>query len=268
MLRAMAEAAVTLRADRFKRAAVANAEFVLGTLRVDGRLRHTYKDGQARVNGFLEDYAYYADGLLSLYETTHDRRWFDEARRLADQMIELFADDAGGGFFDTSVDHEQLIARPKDLYDNATPSANSVAAEVLLRLSLLSGEAAYWERAVSSLERIGDVAARAPQAFGRWLSAIDFATGEPVEVAIVGDPESGLTANLEQVVWGRFLPNKVVALRAPWDEESAGQIALLADREEVEGRPTAYVCRRMACLAPTNDPRELARQLDAASAPP
>jgi uncharacterized protein YyaL (SSP411 family) len=264
MLRAMAEAAVILRSDRFKRAAVANAEFVLGQLRIDGRLRHTYKDGQARVNGFLEDYAYYADGLLSLYEATHDRRWFDEARRLADQMVELFADEESGGFFDTSRDHEQLIARPKDLYDNATPSANSVAAEVLLRLSLLSGAEADWDRAVASLERIGEVAARAPQGFGRWLSAIDLATGEPVEIAIVGDPESGLTANLEQVVWGRYLPNKVVALRAPWDEESARAIPLLADREEVEGRPTAYVCRRMACQTPTSDPRELARQLDAA----
>jgi uncharacterized protein YyaL (SSP411 family) len=263
MLRAMAEAAVILRADRFKRAAIANAEFVLATLRVDGRLRHSYKDGQARVNGFLEDYAYYADGLLSLYEATHDRRWLAEARGLADQMVELFADEEGGGFFDTSVDHERLIARPKDLYDNATPSANSVAAELLLRLSLLSGEQSYWDRAVASLERIGEVAARAPQAFGRWLCAIDFATGQPIEVAIVGDPESGLTTNLEQVVWARFLPNKVVALRAPWDEESAAEIPLLADREEIEGRPTAYLCRRMACQAPTADPRELARQLDA-----
>jgi uncharacterized protein YyaL (SSP411 family) len=264
MLRAMAEAAVILRAERFKRAAIANAEFVLATLRVDGRLRHSYKDDQARVNGFLEDYAYYADGLLSLYEATHDRRWLAEARRLADQMVELFADQTGGGFFDTSLDHEQLIARPKDLYDNATPSANSVAAELLLRLSLLTGEQSYWDRAVASLERIGEVAARAPQAFGRWLCAIDFATGEPIEVAIVGDPESGLTSNLEQVVWARYLPNKVVALGAPWEEAGAAEIPLLAERDEIDGRPTAYVCRRMACQAPTTDPRELARQLDQA----
>jgi hypothetical protein len=262
MLRAMAEAAAILSADRFRRAAVANAEFVLSTLRVDGRLRHTYKDGRARVNGFLEDYAYYADGLLSLYETTHETRWFDAARGLVDQMIDLFADDENGGFFDTSRDHEELISRPKDLYDNATPSANSVAAEVLLRLALLSGERAYEDHAVASLERVASVAARAPQAFGRWLCAMDLALGGPIEVAIVGDPESGLTRNLLQVVWGRYLPNKVVALRAPWDDEAATSVPLLADRDEVEGRPTAYVCRRMACQAPTTEPRVLAGQLD------
>jgi len=258
MLRAMAEAAVILRADRYRRAALANADFVLATLRVDGRLRHSYKDGQAKFNGYLEDYAYYADGLISLYEATGDSRWLTEARGLVDVMIEQFADEVG--FFDTSADHEELIARPKDLYDNATPSANAVAAEVLLRLSLLTGEDAYWDRAVASLERLAGVAARAPQAFARWLCAIDLATGEPLEIAVVGDPESGLTNNLLQVVWGRLLPNKVVALRAPWDDAT---LPLLEGRDELEGRPTAFVCRRRVCKLPVNEPRALATQLDA-----
>src|SRR5205807_241043 len=111
-----------------------------------------------------------------------------------------------------SDDHERLISRPKDLYDNATPSANSVAAEVLLRLSLLTGEEAYERQAIRSLERIGHVAAQAPTGFGRWLCAIDWVLGTPLEIAVVGDPESGLTRNLLEVVWQRFLPNKVVAL--------------------------------------------------------
>ncbi|HEV8633005.1 MAG TPA: thioredoxin domain-containing protein [Chloroflexota bacterium] len=262
MLRAFAEAAAALGSDRFLDAAVRNARFVLSTLRVDGRLRHSYKDGQARFNGYLEDHAYYADGLLALYQATFETSWLVEARALVDQMIERFADDESGGFYDTSHDHEQLISRPKDLYDSATPSANAVAADVLLRLALLTGETAYHDRAVRSLEAIAPVAARAPQAFGRWLCAVDFALGQPVEIAIVGDPGAEATAELLRAVRGRFVPNKVVALRAPGDEEAAGAVPLLAGRDQLDGRPAAYVCRNFACRAPTSDPDELARQLD------
>jgi uncharacterized protein YyaL (SSP411 family) len=176
-------------------------------------------------------------------------------------MIERFADDDNGGFYDTSHDHERLISRPKDLYDGATPSANSVAVDVLLRLALLTGEPSYHDRAMRSLEAMAPLIARAPQAFGRWLCGLDFALGEPVEVAIVGDPGDAATAALLRVVRGPFLPNKVIALRAPDDDEAAGRVPLLADRGPVGGRPAAYVCRNFACRAPTADPEELARQL-------
>jgi uncharacterized protein YyaL (SSP411 family) len=258
MLRAFAEAANALGEPRFREAAVRNAEFVLSTLRVENRLRHTYKDGRARVNGFLEDYAYYADGLIALYEATFDRRWLDEAKALADQMVDLFADEAGGGFFDTSRDHEALISRPKDLYDSATPAANSVAADALLRLALLTGEHSYERIARRSVEGISSVAARAPQAFGRWLCAVDFVLGSPVEIAVVGDPADPRTERLLAAIWARFMPNKVVALRRPG--EPAG-ITLLEEREMVGGAPTAYVCRNYTCQAPTTDPEELVRQL-------
>ena len=258
MLRAFAEAANAFGEERFREAAARNAELVLGTLRVDGRLRHSYKDGRARINGFLEDYAYYVDGLVALYQATFERRWLDEARTLADQMVDLFADEEGGGFFDTSRDHEALISRPKDLYDSATPAANSVAADALLRLALLTGEASYERRATRSLEAISSAAARAPQAFGRWLCAIDFVLGEPVEIAFVGDPADAGTRRLLDTVWRQFLPNKVVALRRP-DEPSG--LALLEQREMVGGKPTAYVCRNYACQAPTTDAEELLRQL-------
>jgi uncharacterized protein YyaL (SSP411 family) len=265
MLRTFAEAANVLRADRFRRAAIKNAEFVLSTLRVDGRLRHSYKDGQAKFNAYLEDYAYYADGLISLYEATFDRRWLEEARSLVDTMLAHYRDEADGGFFDTSDDHEALISRPKDLYDNATPSANSVAAEALLRLALLTGDEPYERVAIDSLERVGHVAAQAPTAFGRWLCAIDWVLGQPLEIAVVGPGDSGLTRNLLEVVWQRFLPNKVVALREPWDDEIVGLVPLLEGRDEGDGKPTAYVCRNRACQMPTNDPRELAKQLDGAA---
>jgi uncharacterized protein YyaL (SSP411 family) len=258
MLRAFAEAANALGEARFRDAAIKNAEFVLSTLRVENRLRHSYKDGRARINGFLEDYAYYADGLIALYEATFDPRWLDEARALADQMADLFADETGGGFFDTSRDHEALISRPKDLYDSATPAANSVAADALLRLALLTGEESYQRRAAASLEAISSVAARAPQAFGRWMCAIDFVLGQPVEIAIVGDPAYAGTRRLLDAVWARFLPNKVVALGRPGQPSS---LPLLADRPMVDGKATAYVCRNYACQAPTTDPEELVRQL-------
>jgi hypothetical protein len=264
MLRAFAEAAAALGLDRFRQTAERNAGFILSTLRVDGRLRHSYTDGRARFNGYLEDYAYFADGLLALYEATFETGWLVEARSLVDQMIERFADEANGGFFDTSHDHERLISRPKELYDGATPSGNAVAVDVLLRLALLTGDASYHDRARRSLEAMAPLAGRAPQAFGRWLCALDFELGEPLEVAIVGDTQDPGTADLLRRVRDPFLPNKVVALRAPRDDEAARLIPLLADRELLGGRPAAYVCRNFACRAPTSDPDELSRQLEAA----
>jgi uncharacterized protein YyaL (SSP411 family) len=270
MLRAFAEAAAVLERQDYRRAAVKNAEFVLAHLRTtpDGewRLLRTYKDGQAKLNAYLEDYAFYADGLLALYEATFDTRWFVAARALADTAIAQFADEQGAGFFDTSADHETLVTRPKDLYDNATPSGNSVAVDVLLKLTEVTGDASYRERAGHLLAALREALAQHPSAFGHLLGALDFYLGPVREIAIAGDPAAPNTQALLHEVFSRFLPNKVVAVRPPGaaGDEAERLIPLLAGRPPKDGRATAYVCERFTCQLPVTEPADLSRQLAAA----
>src|SRR5947209_6400726 len=202
MLRALAEAGAVLNRPDFLAAATSNAEFLMEMMRrPDGALHRTWKPGHtARLNGYLEDYANVADGLVALYEATFDARWLTAATSLADIILERFADTENGGFFDTSSDHEVLISRPKDLFDNATPSGNAVAADVLLRLALLTGKEEYERAARGVLERLSDPMARYPLGFARSLSALDFLFGRPKEIAIVGQPGASDTETLLRVV--------------------------------------------------------------------
>ena len=262
MLRAFAEAAAALDRDDYRQVAVRNADFVLAKLRTEkGRLLRSYKDGQAKFNAYLEDYACYAAGLLSLYEATFDLRYFSAARELADVAIAQFTDEEAGGFFDTSADHEALVTRPKDLYDNATPSGNSMIAETLLRLSELTGDAAYRQPAERLLRALAPATGQHPTAFGHLLCALDFALGPVKEVALVGQPEAEETRALIRATFSRFLPNKVVALKAPSDDAAERAIPLLAERPLQGGKPTAYLCQKFTCNLPVTEPDALAAQL-------
>ena len=261
MLRALALAARATGRDDYREAAERNASFLLEKLKVEGRLRRSYKDGRARLNGYLEDYACVADGLVALYEATFEARWLREASAMADAMNELFWDEERGAFYDTPADHERLVTRPRDVYDNASPSGTSVAAEVLLKLALLLDRADYRARAEAIFEDLSGGMAQIPGAFGRLLSALDFHLGRPYEVAIVGEPKAPDTEALVDAVYSAYLPNKVVAGRAENDAEAAEFIPLLADRPMRGGAATAYVCEGYACQTPTTDPEELKRQL-------
>jgi uncharacterized protein YyaL (SSP411 family) len=252
MISALAEAGAVLERREYLDAAERCADFVLGSLRDDeGRLLRTWKDGRARLNAYLEDHAYLVEALLTLYESTFEPRWFGEARALADAMIERFADDESGGFFETSSDHERLLTRRKDLEDHPIPSGNASAAYGLLRLAALSGEHGYEERAVSVLRLLHELAPKHPQAFGHLLQALDFHLSPVKEVALVGDE----LRPLERVVRAEFRPHLVLAGGAP------DGVPLLRDRGPVDGRPAAYVCEHFACKAPVTEPEELARLL-------
>jgi uncharacterized protein len=252
MISALADGGAVLERRDYLDAAQRCADFVLGSMRdADGRLLRTWKDGEARLNAYLEDHAYLLEALLSLYEATFEPRWFGEARALADSMIERFADDENGGFFETSSDHERLLARRKDLEDHPIPSGNASAAYGLLRLAALTGEHAYEERAVSVLRLLHELAPKHPQAFGHLLQAMDFHLSPVREVALVGDD----LRPLERVVRGEFRPHLVVAGGAP------DGVPLLQDRAPVDGRAAAYVCERFACKAPVTEPEELERLL-------
>jgi len=244
-------------AARYLAAAVGAAEAMTGgLLGPDGRLGRSWKDGRSSGQGVLEDYAILADGLLALYGASHDERWFVTARALADQILERFSDPAGG-FFDTATDHEQLIARPKDVQDNATPSGNAVAAHVLLRLHALTGDSRYRAAAEEAIRTVTPLATRHPTAFAKWLSAVDLSLASIAEIAIVGAPDDLATRDLMCVV-ARAPGAHVVAVSA---EPRASVVPLLAGRVRLGDRPTAYVCRAFACRLPVTDPAALDDQL-------
>ena len=261
MLASFAEAGIILDRPDYSAIAKNNARFVLNNLRREGLLLRSYKDGEAKLNAYLEDYSFYIDGLLNLFETTGELEWFIEARNLCDVMIAEFWDDEEGGFFFTGASHEQLIVRAKDFFDNATPSGNSVAAEVLLRLGLLTTNQDYQRRAISILRLTANGMLRYPSGFGRLLCALDFNLGTPKEIALIGDPDSPQTSSLAREIWSHYLPNKVIAAASPGDNSAINAISLLQGRSELDGLPTAYVCELFVCKNPVTTAADLSSQL-------
>jgi uncharacterized protein YyaL (SSP411 family) len=256
MLRSFAEAGNALDREDYRAAAVRNAEFIFSALERDGRLLRTYRDGEAKLAGYLEDYAFLLDGLLSLYEAVFDPRWIEQALRLAGVLVDKFWDEAQGGFFFTASDHEQLIRRPKDVYDNATPSGNSAAAYALLRLWKLTADERWLRYATPLFERLAAPMARHPNAFGHLLCALDFHLSRAKEIAVVGPPDAPATRALLRELFGRYLPNKVVAAG------TGTELELLRNRSNPAGAPTAYVCENYTCSRPVTTPGELAALLD------
>ena len=263
MLAAFAEAAAILERPDYLRAAQNNVEFVLRSMMgANGLLLHAYKDGKAKLNAYQEDYAFYSDGLIALYETTGELRWLEAAKALTDKMIEEFWDDLGGGFFFTGRSHETLITRPKEFYDNATPSGNSVAAEVLQKLAILLQNDDYQRRAVTILRLQRNNLARLPNGFGRMLGALDFYLATTQEIALIGEPQAAGTNAMRQEIWRKYRPHKVIAQAAPNDEAADRLIPLLQQRPQLAGKVTAYVCENFTCQKPVNTPAELAAQLN------
>ena len=262
MLASFAEAGAVLDREGYTDAARRNARFILSNLRKDGLLLRTYKNGIAKLNGYLEDYAFLIDGLVTLYETTGELEWLEESLALTDKMIEEFWDDQDGGFFFTGKSHETLIVRSKDYFDNATPSGNSVAAEVLLRLAVLTENEDYRRRATTVLRLVADTLKRYPSGFGRALCALDFHLSTPKEIALLGDPSDPVTVELKRQIWNRYLPNKIVAASNTDDQRGQEMVPLLRDRSLLNGLPTAYVCENYTCKQPVTDPKLLAEQLN------
>jgi uncharacterized protein YyaL (SSP411 family) len=260
---ALAETGRALGEPRYIEAAVAAAEFVLERLRApDGRLLRSWREGRGGPPAYADDHALLAEACLTVYETTFELRWFVAARALADDLLRLFRDPERGGFFQTGSDAQALVVRPKEIVDNAVPSGNSAAAEVLLRLSHLTGEPEYERAGASALRLVRDAMAGAPGGFGHALGALELYLGPVREVAIVGDPADDRTRALAaEVTTRRFLPNHVLAVAGPEDSASRSEVALLLERPQRDGLPTAFVCERFACKLPVTEPAELAAQL-------
>jgi uncharacterized protein YyaL (SSP411 family) len=248
MISALADAGAVLGEPRYLDAARSAADFIGRELRgPDGRLLRTYNRGTAHLNAYLEDHAFLLEALLALYEATFEPRWFGEAERVANEILERFADPERGGFFSTAADHEPLIARRKELEDAPIPSGSSAAAFGLLRLSRLTGEARYEEAALGVIRLLHTIAPQHPSAFGHLLQAIDFQLADVREVALVGPDREPL----ERVVREAFRPHVVLAGGDP------DGVPLLEGRAPVGGRAAAYVCEHFACLRPVTEPDEL-----------
>ncbi len=253
---ALATAGRVLDRPDYLGAARQSADFILDAMRPSGQLVHSYRDGPSKVRGFLEDYAFLAESLITLYETVYEPRYLVRAQELANEMISRFWDDRQGAFFDTQAG-DDLVVRPRSFFDNPIPSGNAAASFALLRLASINGNSAYTDRAVAAFQAVRDALAQAPLGFAYLLSALDFYLSPQRQIAIVGNPEDASTKRLVDVVYGRYLPDKVVAVGMP------GSVPLLDGRQCLDGSATAYVCEHFACQMPVTEPADLQRQLEA-----
>jgi uncharacterized protein YyaL (SSP411 family) len=236
-----------------------NADFLLTELNPQDHLFRSWRKGQARHNAYLEDYAGLVLGLLALYQSDPDPYWFNSALQLTEDMIKLFRDPKGG-FYDTRLGQENLITRPKNVQDNATPSGNALAAMALLQVSAYTGNGEWRDLAEPMLAAIQESVLRYPTAFGVWLCAVDFATGPVHEVAILTPPEHENLPKLIQALWSRFRPRSLAAIAD--FPPPANAPALLNERPLLNQEPTAYVCQNFICQRPVNDPQSLLEQLN------
>jgi aryl-alcohol dehydrogenase-like predicted oxidoreductase len=265
MISSMAEAGRVLGMDRYLDGARRAADFLWRVHRTaEGTLLRTSRQGRAHLNGVLEDYAFFAEGLIDLYEAAGDERDLQSARQLAERIVELFRDEERGGFYTTASTHETLIVRGREGADGATPSGNAVAASVLARLASHLDRHDFREVAVTAIRTYGRHMTRYPRAFAKSLAVVDFLTEGPVELAFVGaSNDSGLAA-LKQVARVFYLPNRIIATGDP--STSPSNHPLLAGKKLVDGRSALYLCRNFSCERPLTNPQEVSESLSAVSA--
>jgi uncharacterized protein len=254
MIDAFAGAARVFPERGYAESACSAAAFLLEKLaRPDGGLYRTYRAGKAHLAAYLEDYAYFAQGLVSLYEVTGNERWLNEAARLAERLVADFGDAEGGPFYQTAHAHETLIARVRDGNDGAIPNANAIAAHALARLARHLGRPEWEERAGQALRGYAQAVERLPRAFCSTLNALDFLTETSLELVLVGDPESEEYIELAGEIARQYLPNRIEARLTP---EQTSELPLTSGKRAVPGRAALYVCRNFTCAAPVTTPAE------------
>ena len=257
-LRALAEAARYLKREDYMAAARKNADFLLTAMVRDGKLLRAWRSGEARHNAYLEDYAGLILGLLALYQTDPNPRWYRSAVDLAEAMQAGFRDPQGG-FFDTRHDHGDLLTRPKDIQDNATPSGNGLAANALLQLAALDERPEWHAQAETMLSILQDLMVRHPTGFAMWLQAADFAAGPVRQIAIIGPQEDPGTQALAEAIWQTYRPRTILAVSdASAVDDGPG---LLRERGMIQGKSSAYVCQGFTCNLPVNEVEGLLKQL-------
>ena len=259
MISAFAEASIILNNQAYADAAEKSAKFLLINLMNKNRLLRTFKDGKSKLNGYLEDYAFFIEGLLELHETTLNPSWLNHAVNISKTMIDLFWDIKTEQFYDTSGDHEDLVIRPRDIADNAIPSGASTACKVLLKLAVYLDDDQMRNIARLSMESAMPLITKAPIAAGEWLNCIEFHIDGSKEIVINGNFNDHGTKHLLSEVYRSFVPNKVIL---GINEEAAyDNFPLAASKNMLDGKPTAYVCKNYTCSLPVNEPTDLFKQL-------
>lgn len=263
MLQALAEASAVLCREDYLRAAEANASFLLSSMVRENVLMHSSKDGASRIPGYLEDYAAVTLGLLRLHEAGLEQRWLQAAFGLANAIVQRFGDEKNPGLlFDTAADQGRLFTRPRETSDSVKPCGGSSAAEVLLRVSRVTGDASQQRFAAAMLGAIGNQMTSYPLASGNWLCVLDLQLSDPEEIVVVGGREDPDTSALIDAIHGPYLPNKVLVGVQPDGPVSPLTGRLTGGRASAAGRAAAYVCHRRTCHAPIVDPDELRRVLE------
>jgi uncharacterized protein YyaL (SSP411 family) len=249
MLVAFSESARYLGLAGYRDMATRNANFLLSSMRSNGRLFRSWRDEQAEIYGYLEDYAAVILGLLAVYQTAPDPKWFQAASELTDYMVDQFSG-ADGLFYDTPADHENLLIRPRDLQDNATPSGNALAATALFQMAAYQGDSKLKDIAEKSLGKVFPSAVKYPTAFAMWLCAVDFSLSPTQEVAILGDHDHSHTKAFVEALWSKYRPNTIAAI-SPYPPLDGPN--LLENRSLLNNLPTAYICEGFICKQPLND---------------
>ena len=261
MLASLAEAACILDRQDYLAAAVANGSFLLDSMVVNGYLQHTYKDGQAKIDGYLRDYALVIDGLLALHQATFSGEYLRQAIRLGEVMVEQFWDEAAHTFYDTGHSHEDLLVRPRSTYDGVLPSGLSAATLVLLKLTKLTDKEQFEQISMRSLQSMQESMRQHPLGFSNWLCALDFYLSTPKVIAIIALRDNPMTLELLRTLCAIWLPNKVVAAYDPDDPTPISELKLFENRQMIDNQPTVYVCEHYTCQAPVTDSAALGAQL-------
>jgi uncharacterized protein YyaL (SSP411 family) len=261
MLSSLAEAACTFNRQDYLQAAIANGDFLMNSMNVEGFLMHTYKDGIAKIDGYLQDYALVIEGLLSLHRATFEGKWLKQAIRLTKIMIEQFWDDHTGSWYDTGKRHEQLFIRPRNLTDDVMPCGSSAATMILLKIALLTNNELFQDIAEKSLHSVAEVMKQYPNGYSNWLSALSFHLMQPKQIVVVGPRDNPVTVELFATLYSAWMPDIVVAAYDPNDNDPLSGLEFLENKQMLNGQPTAYVCQGYTCKTPVTDSVSLAAQL-------
>lgn len=260
MIAALSKASQVFDEPEYAKAAKKAADFILKNMRdSQNRLYHRYRDGEAKVTGFLTDYAFFIWGLEELYETVFDTEYLEQAVELTEILMKHFWDEQRGGFYLTPDDAEFTLVRDREIYDGALPSGNSVACLNLIRLAHMTGDIQYEQKAAQLIRSFANDVSRAPSGCTQLMSALDFAVGPSCEVILVGDPDKADTKRMMEVLRSRFVPRKVVLLHSSLAQRQGTRFldAFARGLTSEGGKATAYVCCNRVCNPPTTDPDKM-----------
>jgi uncharacterized protein YyaL (SSP411 family) len=235
------------------------ARFILQKMRKEGHLMRVFKEGRCHTKGYSEDYAFFIQALIDLYEATFEIDWLKEAEDLNGRMIRQFWDEKNGGFFFAGKENESLIAQSKSPYDNAIPSSNAVAVFNLLRLGYLTGQESLKKKAEEILHLFHSFLSEHPAGFSQMLSGLSFFLG-PEEIGVIGSKNDPRTKSMLREIYLAYLPNKILSLGDPQEKVKENWFPFLMEKGTVEA-PTTFICKGFTCLPPVKDEKELKKVL-------